>query len=340
MTTVNESYEIKRIQSAAAHWLIDAMAFLGDPKAFAAIHGGHLDTTQWRKDKQVVFAHEDHHDHRKNSAVVFSSPRYDPNLSDIWYGKPVKIDDIDLVDGGESKVFDNRDHKEEMHVAFEQEITYENSVEHSFSSTMTFDTTLETETTVSGSYAGVEAEEKVTASFGFTDEKSESETKAESESKTTKIAIDFTVPPGECTLLEIKKEKARTKQPFSVDGVLDFAILLDFYDWTDLHHWANDNTKYLDTPKDRQLNFESVQDWVNWMKGQDTNYPKTHGMLVDHGNLWNNINGVQKTKNRHISLAGDKERTLEKNGSYKVTSLGSAIPDHLAHLPVVTNEDL
>ena len=85
------------------------------------------------------------------------------------------------------------------------------------------------ETTLKGSYGGVELEQKVTAAFGTTFD--QSQTEAEARDVVQQVQHTLTVPAGEKVQVVFDKQRVVTETPFTVQGVLDFALWLNFEDW-------------------------------------------------------------------------------------------------------------
>ena len=108
---------------------------------------------------------------------------------------------MNLRDDGKSKIFDNSKGSDPIHIAYEEEVDLENSVTTSLKNAFTFDTTVGTETTVSGEYAGVSLEEKITAEVhtGFSKEEGKDTEESKTESET--VAIEFDCHPGGIKLL-------------------------------------------------------------------------------------------------------------------------------------------
>ena len=143
----NESYEIKRIQMIAAACAAAFMHQLGgrypprqkdawDPERFRLF----LQADRWRKDNQIIDFHHDRHDHRKSEYVLFSNPFYGPE-SDFIEGTPVLLQDVELKVDGLTKVFDNSEGQDPLHIAYTESVDLANAVTEAVAEEFTFDTT-------------------------------------------------------------------------------------------------------------------------------------------------------------------------------------------------------
>ena len=337
---INESYLIKEIQIHQAARFGTVMRAMGDNR----VPNDHdyeqyvdsLVTSLWRKDDEKIYFYRDKHDHRHTSGVYFSAPFYDPDRSKIHYGKSKITVDVEANDKEQTKIFDNRDGVGLVEVKFSQEIALNNTVEHSFASEMTFDTTIASETTVSGSYGGVSAEEKVTATFGFEDKQSEAETESESKTATDTIEVVFEVEENSCILLEVNKQHQRISTPFDVNGILDSSIDLDFSNWSS----GEDHGRY--RGKRTEFHFESLDQFFQWTRGYDTQYPESQGFWEHaYGTSRAAINAILDPETRRVQLSGTKLRTLEQNATYRITDLGNNLPPEFSgdHIVDVNGDD-
>ena len=228
----NESYVIKQRQflmaaciAAFGHELcgerVGYLAGAWDPSVAKRL----VDPSHWRVDDPVMFWHFDGHDKRKSEYVRFPKPFYSDG--DFDYGDLELIDDITENDDEQSYILDNSKSQVESTCAYERSVSLENSVEHTVDKGMSFDMT--SETTVKGSYAGIEAEQKIGLSYGLSFD--DSVTKAESSGESETISQTFPVPAGAILQLQISFERQRTKQPYKVDGIVDSGIDLKLGHW-------------------------------------------------------------------------------------------------------------
>ena len=349
---VNESFLIKGISAKAASCVLPFILDTGGRSGTGnlaiplesnppSLNWGpdewrkHLLTQYWRAETghwpygPNMFSMFDRHDHRHNEGVSFSDYRYDPELSKIDYGTPILVQNVEDKDTGKTKLFTNKT-KEEIHVAYSESETLANSVEHSMSNSTHMDVT--SETTVSGSYAGVEAEQKLSTSFGVSFD--ESETENESQEQTEEVAIDFVIKPGEFVLVEVKKEHERTHTAFTVDGVLDFNMLIKWNHWR--RHWWKNHFQ----PKET-ISIANLHDFGQFMNGYDTNNPEMIGYLNASATavVHTALRKLLDPENRRVQCSGIKERVYENNVDYDISDLGGKIPDSLADLPVIDAND-
>ena len=120
-----------------------------------------LNADRWRKDAQIIDFHHDSNDHRKSEYVQFSSPFYGPE-SDFVEGTPKLLQDVELQVDGLTKIFDNSEGRDPLHIAYTEEVAISNSVTETVGESFTFDVTVGSETTISGEYAGASLEQKLT----------------------------------------------------------------------------------------------------------------------------------------------------------------------------------
>ena len=327
-TEPNESFFIKQVHAVATSCLGQfihdtggkALAY-NDPWSDTVIREA-VKQELWRVDSQKMYLFpqgHNQHDGRKSEGVYFSKPFYDPTLSKINYGKDRKVDDAEEVNDAQTRVFDNTKGVEYVKISFEESVTLENSVEHNISQGMSMDVT--SETTVSGSYGGVSAEQKLSIAFGVTFD--ESTTEAESKAQTQTLDIEFDVPPGKVLLLEIKKEQARIQTPFDVDGVLDFALAIDFYNWSGgLNHRYLGGKGYFE--------FASLEEFNQFYLGYDTGAPSMAGYYAHAADsrVKDAIAHLLAPSNRRIQCSGIKDRILQENADYDVTDItGQPVPE-------------
>ena len=281
-----------------------------------------------------------------NAFVRFSNARFDPTRGNIWRG-PKKVGENVLVsDDAKTKIIKN-DGDGPAHVAYQESVEVTNSFSSSVTKGVSLDMTKEAhaevtaEQKVSGEYMGVSAEASLSETFGVSASSSKSESqeeakeKSEEGTKSESLAIEFDAEPGSHYLLTISKEHATSYQPFKINGVMDFDIYLHMPGHSGpsqqhaSHHPANDV---------RVVGMDGFQQFI---EGYDTNYPKMEGFI--HEAYWTTRKAyawLQNPVNRYIEVEGVAEASLESNASYQVELLGAAVPDALAHLPVVNAEDL
>ena len=277
-----------------------------------------LDANRWRKDHQIIDFRYSHHDGRKSEYVSFSDAFYGPD-SDFTEGTPQILENVNLKVDGKSKIFDNSKGGDPIHIAYEEEVDLENSVSTSLKNAFTFDTTVGTETTVSGSYAGVSLEEKITAEVHTGFSKEEGKDTEESKTEAETVAIEFDCPPGGIKLLEVNKDHKRELIPTKGLFILDFSIKMKFYHW-----WHKAPGTKFRPSKTEYFNVSSVEGLLQFAQGVDTNYPTMEGFWNDKStpqSLRDSLLRLLDPANRSYTLDADKMRVLENNATYKVTDL-------------------
>ena len=96
-----------------------------------------------------------------------------------------------------------------------------------------------------------------------------------------------------------------------------------------------------DTFRGSVLQVQGLQGYEQFVRGFDTDYPKMQGFYGSAQSRTKTcIAYVLNPDNRRVQVSGTNQTSLESNADYHVEGLGTDIPDHLAHLPVVDAEDL
>ena len=323
----NESYEIKRIQMMAAAAMAAFMHQLGgvypprSPNAWSPrVFDQFLHTDRWRKDRQIIDFHYDPHDGRKSEYVLFANPFYGPE-SDFEEGTPKLLQNVGLNVDGLTKIFDNSKGLDPLHIAFTQAVELDNSVTTSVKNAFTFDTTTTSETTVSGEYAGVSLEEKLTEEVHVGEASEKGRDEAESKVESDGVAVEFDCPPGAVKQVNFTKEHQRELIPVKGKFVVDFEIQMK------LRHWWNHQAggiQYRESGQD-VFKVESVQGLYELMHGVDTDYPHLAGFWQD-GNacqpqVRDGMLHLLAADNRAYYLDADKTRVIENNADYQVVDI-------------------
>ena len=332
----NQSYLVKQIENKMAACLAALIHDLGAPNVWlpsAWNNAGSLIHTpvHWRKDSQVFSAilypgHGSNH-----PEIQFSNVRLPPGSGSIEYGQKRVAQKVLVNDDGKSKIVENKTDVP-ISVAYEEAEEVTNSYGSSITKGIVLDMSIDTETTVSGEYAGVSAEEKVSTHFGVS--KSEEESRQESHEGTTSeaLSIAFEANPRQSYLVTIHKEHETTYQDFSINGIQDFDLTIR------LHADHQRNQKYC---PHGTVNLVGIEALMQFVFGYDTNYPEMQGYWNKAvSRVRNGINWIAQPENRRIQASGTNEANLEDNVDYKVEQLGGSIPDSLAHLPVVNALDV
>ena len=328
----NESYEIKRVHMAAAGCAAAFLHQLGGiamPRTALAwnpqVYNRFLNGDRWRKDNQVIDFHYDHHDGRKSEYVLFSDPVYGPD-SDFVEGTPKLLTPVELNVDGLTKIFDNSNGKDPLHIAYEEEVELENSVSTSVRNAFTFDVTTTSETTVSGSYAGAELEEKLTEEVHIGEEKETARDEAERQDCRAIIRRHRIRLPRRRDQAgdrhQAAPKRADPRQGRFRLGLLNRAEAATLVEPRRRRH---------PIPRARpglpQV-CRASGDLYEMLRGVDTDYPQFEG-------FWNNGGACQREvregilhlldpANRSYYLDADKERVIENNTDYAVVDLETA----------------
>ena len=331
--TPNQSYLAKQMQTKLAACFAAIIAEVSGSAPYVAAAWNKPSqvlsgTAGWRKDNQQ-FRFWGH-----GATVTFSNARWDPNECKIIRGPKRLAENVELnVDEKDKIISAGTD----LHVAYEESVGLTNSFSSSVTKGMTLDMTasLTSETTVSGSYLGVSAEEKVTASFGVESGQSEEESKdkAEEGTKSTSVAIDFDAESGNNYLVSISKEHKTTYQDYDIDGVMDFDIEIGF--------GQNRHARLCSCFPKGAVKVVGFDGLIQYLHGYDTDHPEMADFLDKcYGRTTNAISTLLQPQLRTLVVKGTNEEGLESNADYGVEKLGGSIPKSLAHLPVKNAEDL
>ena len=267
--------------------------------------------------------------------VQFSNARWDPDHSKINYGRKRAAQDAVVSSAGKTRLIQN-DTDGPLHVHYSESESLTNSYSTSVTQGVTLDLTVTSETTVSGSYGGVDAEEKLTTEFGVSTSKEETHDKATEGTSDSALEIEFDAEPGEYYLITITKEHATTYQDFRIDGIMDFDIEIGFGEG---HDPVGRQDKYYPGSPVKVVGIDGFRQFIY---GFDTSAPKIHGYYPKHAwaRVQNAVNRILDPAMRHIEVSGTNQASLESNADYHVEPLGKTLPGHLAHLPVEKAGDL
>ena len=280
------------------------------------------------------------------ASVTFSNPRFDPNRGKVWYGPKKIAENVLVADDAKTKLIRN-DSDSVIHVSYEEEVGLTNSYSAGITKGVTLDVAkeLSSETTaevkVSGEYAGVSAEAGLSETFGVSRSESREESKEESKeqsregSRSEAIAIEFDAQPGRHYLVTISKEHITSYQPFKIQGVMDFDlhITMPRHSGRGQQHSDHHPGAHVDL-----VGFDGLEQFVS---GYDTSYPSMEGFLLKaYTNTRKAFDWLMDPENRYIEVEGNRESSEEGNATYQVEALGATVPDALAHLQVVSADDV
>ena len=328
-TLPNQSYLVKQMQAKMTAALSVLMYDLGaacfnPPHPWQNPNSVLTYTSGWRREHQnfVITG-------SPFPNVTFTGARWDPENGKVNYGLKKVAKDAVKQDDGLTKIIRN-DTDGDIHVSYSQAISLTNSFSSSITKGLNEDLEVSSETTVSGSYAGVSAEEKLGVSFGI--EKTSEESKEESQEGTRDeaLAIDFDATAGLYYLITILKEQGNFYQDFDIDAVQDFDVRMNL------------NTKTWHTRRNgRRISRPDisvrggVEGLLQFVHGFDTDHPHMQGYWdVAPARVKAAVNWIADPVNRRIQVSGRNQGTLDKNADFHVELLGNGVPDPLAHLPV------
>ena len=343
----NQSYLLKQMQFRCAAALATLLHDFGsNNRAIAdAWFRQPNDTcywpTGWRVDNEKFWLRRRDGDGRSGLAFIkFSAARWDPQNSNLNYGDKTIAENINEHNDSKTKIIRNETDGD-VHVAYNESVDLTNSFSSSITKGVTLDVTesaeVASEQKVSAEYAGVSAEVSLSEKFGISKDKTqtseEGKEKSEEGTYAESIAVDFIAKEHNNYLIEITKEHERTQQPFDIDGVMDFDAELHGVNYVrglNSHYRPHGNVK-----------LSGVDAVLQFVHGYDTNYPELQGYW-DHASdvVKRAIDWISVPAHRRIQVSGINYANLESNADYSVESLGTDIPDELAHLPIVDAKDV
>ena len=337
-TVPNQSFLVKNMTTKMAaclagflHEVTDKTWWVGGAwgNPFAVLYYA----TGWRKNAMKFAYRRNPGDNSgKLNSLEFNNARWDPNKSQVNYGPKKLAQNVEVSDDAKTKIIEN-DSDTEVHVAYEEAVELTNSFSTNVTEGMTLDMSASSETTVSGEYAGVSAEEKVTLSMGVSTSKEESKEKSEEGTQSESLSIDFDAKPRSYYMITITKEHQTTYQDFEAEGVMDF----DTQIYLEGNHGGRLGKHY----PGNYVKVQGIDGLDQFFKGYDTAFPAMQGYWGStYTRAKNGINWIMNPENRRLSIKGTNQASLESNADYKVEQLTHGIPDNLKHLPVVDANSL
>ena len=287
----------------------------------------------WRKDNQYFkFRKQAGGGPGPFAKVTFSNVRWDPLRSKLNYGRKRVAQDVQLESNSKTKIIKN-DTSSLIKVNYDEEESVTDSFSTSITKGLTMDMSASSETTISGGYAGVSVEEKLTATFGVSKSREETHDKSVEGTRSEGLSIEFDAKAGLYYLVTITKEHETTYQDFDIDGVQDFASLIEM-PWEgvkrDLHRYPG-----------HKLQLNSIDDLEQLVHGYDTDYPYMEGYWDKaYSRVRNALDYIFDPDHRRIIVSGTNQANLEKNVDYHVEELGNNLPPEYSHLPVESADKL
>ena len=335
--TPNQSYLVKQQQIVVASCmasLVRELSYTANwaPGIWTHPHTVVANPTGWRVTDQSVWLFPTR-GHVSWTRIHFTNARWDPNSSNVVYGDKKVAEDVNVNSTGKTKLIRN-DSEAVVSVKYEESEDVTNAYSSSITHGLTMNMSVSSETTVSGSYAGVSAEEKVTAEFGVETTSEESQEKSQEGTKSSSVNIEFDAKPGQYYLVTITKEHKTTYQAFTIDGIMDFDIEIQMPG----NEGGRLGSHY---PGNTVTTTGGVAGFLQFVYGFDTNYPSMQGFYdASYSRTKNGIRCVANNDRRRIQVSGVNQASLESNVDYHVEGLGTTIPDHLKHLPVEDASDI
>ena len=267
--TPNQSYLAKQMQRQVAAYLSSLFYELnnGAPATLSPNNATHQ-PVDWRIGNMIFHFRSAVHDVPSDAWIKFSNARWDPLHGNVNYGPRRVAQNVKVDNSGKTKLIQNKSDVP-VHVKYSESESLTDSFSSSVTEGMTLDLTVSSETTISGSYAGVTAEEKITAEFGVSKSHEETHEKSEEGTHEEALEIEFDATPGEFYLVTVSKERQTMYEPFRIDGVLDFDIQLH---WDS--HGGGARRKFRPAG---DVHLHGMDGLVQFVRGWDTRYPEMQG---------------------------------------------------------------
>ena len=322
MGELNLAYETKQQQLYIAACLAAFMHSLGSKCTWVSGAWAKVnylaDGNAWRENDQTVHL-------RGGDSIKFSA--FFADDSDIEYSKPVLLTDIEEAVDEQTKIFDNSKGDNPFKLTYAEAVALENNVSHTLDQSIDVGVTIEASAKekVGTEFTGAEFEEKISASLGI--HLDNSTTTAESKSQSQSVDIELDVPAGEIKMIKIVKDHARTKSSYTIRGVLDMSMQMNF-------------SKGFPRPISL-TSFDQLHQAV--IEGKDTDYPELeHYWNGDKRCVSRVRNGISRlfSEDRHINMTGSKIRVYEKNADYTVIDLDTPEHEGVKTFDMTKQEDL
>lgn len=266
--TVTEDYLLLRIQRNFASRMDVVWDWVW---GYCGGDGATIDSSNWVEHKTIEVTRGG-----KSMRFGFADIGYDPELSAFNYGKPVSTVSSRLL-AGHDYLYDLRGSEDDGEFKQTDEVTLEDTRSVEISHGIVMNVSVENEAKISGSYAGIGVEDTVKTAFGF--EKSQEETRAESESKSSTQSHEFSVPlpAGKITRISLTTGETRTATPLAIDGVATWTAEFwigqgcdwspNWWDKAGYHVFSRDNPQVWDCWKAAGANYPTGRpqnELFNW----------------------------------------------------------------------------
>ncbi len=291
---VSESYLIAQFENKLAHKMAIIMKELGGGRSGSHVHqaGEH----HWRMNVNK--------DNRKLNRIGMSEHRYDPTQSNIEYGVASVIEDDKVKVDGFSRVIDNSASSVDTEVEISETVTLHKESTHELNAEVHFDVT--STTTVTGAYGGAEIEQALETSFGTSFETNNSETEGKDVEQSINTSV--AVPAGKKIQVSFEKNKIVTEQPFTVKGILEFRIDINFEDW------ARNKFLWHHRRGSKHLTFTNLLEFEQFIEGYNTDFPQMRTFLDECSEeCYEAIKWIFDDENRVIEAKGVKRREYDDN---------------------------
>ena len=286
----------------------------------------------WRKDSQHFDVRPSGQRKASTVEISFRNARWDGTKSNIKYGEVTLDHKVIESNAAKTKIIKNGTDGE-VHVSYEESQELKNSFSSSVTKGVTLDMTktkdasADVSTTAGAEVAGVKAEVSMAAHLGVSESKSESQSselgreKAEEGTRSESIAIEFDAKPHSNYLVSVTYQNEQTRQPYDINGVMDFDIVISPQD----RYWQDKaNRRYR---PHGNIKLTGIAGLIQFISGFDTNYPGMYGYWhYAPGQVKNAIDWIQNPENQRIQISGINQASLDSNASYEVKLLGSDIP--------------
>ena len=266
------------------------------------------------------------HDDGGEFSVKFTNIGFDPDNSKIVYGPKKQIDSALAELKGQAFLIDLESFGSDVEHRISRSETLRREVSH------TLDREYHSETTgeISGTIPGTGFEAKVTQTFGF--KVDDSETKTLGTDSTQAIEDSVICPAWKKSLIYFNKATQQFETPFDIDAV--FASGIDMRVPTPTGgHLSKSSVQFNRHGKwyfnDRNndgggshKSFADLTELAQFFNGTDPDYPAMHGILQSmeraNGAAWEAYRNILDPEKRRFQISGKRDSTYDDTVTYKV----------------------
>ena len=170
-------------------------------------------------------------------------------------------------------------------------------------------TFIESDSKFTGEFPGGSFEQSVKLHFGFDLDNTRSE--SENTDETEEVIKSFKAPKGKNILVTFEKEKLITETPFTVNGIVDMAIRVDFEDWASSKH-KQGHLLFGTHHHHNEFQFNNIIDFERFLKGYHVEYPSMKKYKPSSESK-KAMDWIFNTDNRVIKADGVRRKEIDRN---------------------------